>query len=35
MSETQSHSKGRPLLFRVLRCNPQEEASLPQMEDAS
>ena len=33
MSETQSNLKGRRLLFRVLRCNPQEEADLPQMEE--
>jgi len=33
MSETESDPKGRRLLFRVLRCNPQEEAGLPQMEE--
>ena len=33
MSEAESNPKGRRLLFRVLRCTPQEEASLPQMEE--
>ncbi|MCW8962201.1 MAG: fumarate reductase iron-sulfur subunit [Gammaproteobacteria bacterium] len=33
MSDTGTIPKGRLLLFRILRCNPQAEASLPQMQE--